>query len=75
MDRGSESLLGGSGGPAGNRDDEGSEEVDLTSVLWPDPVSAWAAEAPPPEVTAGAEAMPFPCWLGETWQSFKEEVL
>lgn len=73
MDRGSESLLGGSGGPAGNRDDEGSEEVDLTSVLWPDPVSAWAAEALP-EVTVSAEAMPFPCWLGETWQSLKEEV-
>ena len=48
--------------------------MDLTSVLWPDPVSILAAEVLP-EGRVNVEATPFPCWLGETWQCLKEETI
>lgn len=64
--RGRDSLLGGSGGPAGVEEDEASDEAALTSVVGADPASVWVAEAlPEVTVTAGAVTL-FPCWLGET---------
>lgn len=67
--RGRESLLGGSGGPAGVEEDEGSDEVALTSVVWADPASVWAAEALPEVIVSAEVVRLFPCWAGDTWRS------
>ncbi|TNN89275.1 hypothetical protein EYF80_000563 [Liparis tanakae] len=57
--RGRESLLGGSGGPAGVEEDRDSDGADLTSLVWAGPASLLAAEALPEDaVTAGADALP-----------------
>lgn len=66
LDRGSESLLGGSGGPAGDKEDEGSEDTALTSVVWAGPVSGPVAEALPAVMATAEVVTLFPCWPGET---------
>lgn len=65
--RGSESLLEGSGCPAGVEEDRYSDGAALTSLVWAGPASLLAAVTLPEDaVTAGVVTL-FPCWPGDTW--------
>lgn len=66
--------MGGSGGPAGVEEDEGSDEVALTSVVGADPASVWVAEALPEGMVTAEVVRLFPCWPGDTWTRRRKKL-